>query len=350
MAKVVVNPESDLSPRSGDEELTPDELARIDLFANLKKAPSFDRFPGSIVMRRYKRGDIICRQGDAGATAFYILRSEDVLALMLTRLKAVRGTIPGTTDHRLRKAHERLIDTLETDVQQLRERAAEPAEERPGGGEARRAATAHLLVDLAPRQRRGGLLARIGDMFSGGRRNLPDDHPDWIPNDGPTDINYETRQAPMYEGDIFGEMSCMTLAPRSATIVADAPCFMLEFLRNIFDQIQRDDGYRQRVDADYRERVLKNHLRRLDLLRSLSDEQLNRIRDRAELVVVEPGQVIFDQHDPSDSVFLVRSGLVQVFGDLNLALAPDDVTDWQAFCRDLIAADSDGDSPRAAQS
>ena len=122
-------------------------------------------------------------------------------------------------------------------------------------------------------------------------------------------------------------------------MVADVECYMLEFLRNIFDQVQKDPGYRERMDANYRERVLKNHLRRLDILRDLSDEDLDFIRDRAELMIVDPGTVICDEYDPSDGVYIVRSGLVQVLTDLNAMVGVDEITDWQALCRELAVGD-----------
>ena len=53
----------------GDEVLTADELQQISLFDELKKIPSFDRFPGFTVLRRCEPGRVICEQGDAGATS-----------------------------------------------------------------------------------------------------------------------------------------------------------------------------------------------------------------------------------------------------------------------------------------
>ncbi len=41
-----------------------------------------------MVLRRYHKGEVICRQGEAGWTAFYILTSEDVLEVLRYQLKA----------------------------------------------------------------------------------------------------------------------------------------------------------------------------------------------------------------------------------------------------------------------
>lgn len=336
MAKVVVNPESDLEPRPRDMQLGSEELAQLALFKAMSKPPSFEKYPGATLLRRFSRGDVICRQGDGGSTAFYILTSEDALALSRARLEVARAKSPqgGFTPER-RKEIEDLTQDAETFAERVRAASGESGEPVR-----RRAATAHLLVNLDKKPKRTPVLQSLTKRLFGGKNGDAAAHnPDFIPNDGPADIDYQTRQAPMFEGDVFGEMSCMTLAPRSATVVADGDCFMLEFLRNIFEQVQKDPGYRERMDATYRERVLKNHLRRLEILGDLSDKDLDFIRDRAELLIVDPGTVICDEHDPSDGVYIVRSGLVQIVTDLNAMLGADEVTDWQALCRELMAGD-----------
>jgi CRP-like cAMP-binding protein len=334
MAKVVVNPESDLEPRPGDLQLTSEELQRLSLFKGMSKPPSFEKYPGATVLRRYSQGEVICRQGDGGATAFYILSSEDALELNSARLEQARAKAKGTDPGRQKQE----LDQLAKAVEHFSERIKSTESEGPAAK--RRAATAHLLVNLETKPKKTGFLQSVTQrLFGGANGEAPEQKPDFIPNDGPADIDYRTRQAPMFEGDVFGEMSCMTLAPRSATVVADVDCFMLEFLRNIFDQVQKDPGYRERMDANYRERVLKNHLRRLEILHDLSDHDLDFIRDRADLMIVDPGTVIFDEYDASDGVYIVRSGLVQVLADTNVMLGADEITDWQAFCRELAAAD-----------
>src|SRR5436309_10090320 len=91
MAKDLM-PASDLNdPRN---IAVPEELhARLSLFASLKPAPSLDKFPGSVVLRRYPKGDVICRQGEAGWTAFYLLPAKDLAELRSHPRKRL-GEIP----------------------------------------------------------------------------------------------------------------------------------------------------------------------------------------------------------------------------------------------------------------
>src|SRR5712692_4718289 len=80
MAKQLM-PKAELEARDSDVKLTDEQFLKIGLFAKLKRKPSLDKFPGAMVLRRYRKGEVIFRQGEAGWTGFYILTSEDLLAI-----------------------------------------------------------------------------------------------------------------------------------------------------------------------------------------------------------------------------------------------------------------------------
>src|SRR5262245_33650557 len=44
----------------------------------MKSPPSLDKFPGTVTLRRYRKGEVICQHGEAGWTAFYLLSRKDV--------------------------------------------------------------------------------------------------------------------------------------------------------------------------------------------------------------------------------------------------------------------------------
>ena len=54
-------------------------------------------------------------------------------------------------------------------------------------------------------------------------------------------------------GDLFGEMTCISLYPRSATVRASTDCVMFEMLRNVLDIIQRNKTLKAQLDAKYRQ-------------------------------------------------------------------------------------------------
>ena len=295
---LTVKPEVELELGRGDQLLNSDELVGFELFGGLKKKVSVEKFPGAIVLRRFSTGDVICRQGEAGNSGFYITRSEDVA-------KVVGDSKAGLDrDATVPVAAAILLDNTR-----------------------RIAATKGWFGKLNPFGKSKS--KRTGDTQSRS--------PDMIANDGPVDIDYKTRKGFMFAGDIFGEMSCMTLAPRSATVIAEQDCYVIEFLRSIFDQLQKDAGYREKVDAAYRERVLNGHLRRLKVFEGVDDQLLDRMAEFATLHVYEPGEIVFNESEFSDSVFIVRSGIVQVVAGINTGIHARDVK-WNRFC-ELLGGD-----------
>src|SRR5215472_11651911 len=136
MAKhLVVNPPAELERRDTDIELTAEQLLAFSVFARLKKKPSLDRFPGFVRLRRFAPGEVICRQGEQGFTAFYLLSAEDVAALKARQAR---------------------------------------------GGETR-AATAHLAIARSPGPRPGGLLARLGRGLVGAAARATRRQPLYVP-------------------------------------------------------------------------------------------------------------------------------------------------------------------------
>ena len=327
MAKAVVNPQAQLMPRPRDVQLSLEQLGVLGVFASLKKSPAFAKFPGSYVLRHYKAGEIICRQGEAGGTAFYLLNASDVEALSQQLAGGAAAGAAGA-DGISRQEFQSL----------LQRRGARPHPRRTAPGQPRRLATARLLVDVSrqPSVQRGGWLkSRRARKQVAATRDL---QPTTIANDGPTDIDYETRQAAIFEGEVFGEMSCLSRQPRSATVVVDVECFALEFLRNILDQMRKDPDYKKRTEEKYRERVLEGHLRQLSIFRFLSDKEFRGIQNRVELMEVTPGTVIWDEGDASDSLCVVRSGIVQVVQSFPWRLTAGAVTNWPKLWESLRGA------------
>lgn len=221
---------------------------------------------GAVVERRYRPGEIICREGDFGSTAFYILDGR-VDVFISTPMKHVKQEDAGRG--LLGTIRSRLADRLE-----------------------------HTRAEEKPRR--------------------------WIPIDAPVDLPYENPMAELGPGDLFGEMTCMSFHPRSATVRAKTDCTVLEMLRNVLDIMQKNKTFRAELDQTYRRRALETHLRSVPVFASLSREFIDYLRDRVELLRFSPGEVIVRQGDVADAFYLVRIGFVKVSerypgGDLVLA-------------------------------
>ena len=346
--------------RDEDELLTADELKTLPLFEQLEKTPSFERFPGFIVLRHCSEGRVMCSQGDAGATAFLILTTQDVLMLRERQLQTIRETLQEKADQRsseqlqqrtghltepeLRDREQELLDEIE----RLRERLLQlQSEEHPEDMALRQVATANLLVDMDGNRPRRGLLHRLLRALSRREADGDTSRPDSIPFDGPADIDTQTLRAPLHEGELFGEMSCMNRAPRSATVIVTHECYMLEMIRNVLDMLHNDSNYKQRMDQTYRQRVLKNHVRRLSIFEDLTDEEFALLEDSIELVDFDSGSVVFEEHEPSDCFYVIRSGLVKVVSNAACRVREAEFTDshWKSLGSDFAAGADNGDQP-----
>ncbi|HEX9759371.1 MAG TPA: cyclic nucleotide-binding domain-containing protein [Candidatus Acidoferrales bacterium] len=209
---------------------------------------------GAVVKRKYRAGEVVCREGDYGATAFYILEgtAQVSLASQIGHVKTEGGATGFFS-----RLTSRLVG---------RERHTREEENRRGT----------------------------------------------IPIDAPVDLPYGNPVAELGPGDLFGEMTCMSFYPRSATVRALTDCTMLEMLRNVLDVLQKNKTFKAQLDHTYRQRALDSHLRSVPVLQSLTPEFVDVLRDKVELLRFAPGQMIIQHGEPADSFYLVRLGFVKV--------------------------------------
>src|SRR5262245_349017 len=95
MANIKANPPinlAELSPRlaaskaPGDEWLADEELQSLSIFAGLKKKIDFRKTPGATYLWHGAPGRVLFVQGDAGATAFYVVKAEEMVGLRRRQL------------------------------------------------------------------------------------------------------------------------------------------------------------------------------------------------------------------------------------------------------------------------
>lgn len=247
-----------------------EELAKHELFTDM--SPAFLRWNHkAMALRRFKKGEVICREGENGSTAFVMLKGKFEVRIR-SPLRQIEKQTSGAFDF-----FRRFVPRL---------------------GTARGAA----------------------------------DTQGYIPIDAPVTLEYGNPVAVLEPEDIlFGEMTCMSRYPRSATVRAVEDCEVLEILRNVLYMLQRNTKSKKILDDRYREHALDNHLRSVKIFaRYLNDEQEfkrfadflrgkktvdGREKNRVELLRAYPGQVIFRQNDPADHFYMVRVGFVKVSQD-----------------------------------
>ena len=235
------------------ETLSYEQLAAIPIFKGCSEA-LLKKNLGAVVRRRFAQGEIICREGEFGSTAFYLLEGEaDVfLKTPVAHLEGkprVRGLFGGITG---------------------------------------------FLQSLVRREEQRALHGSI-------------------PIDAPVDLSLDRPEATLRTGDLFGEMTCMSFYPRSATVRAKGDVVALEMLRNILDVLKRGSkDFKEQLDRAYKERALAAHLKAMPLFQGLTDDFIAGLRERVKLVTYDPGKAICKQGDVADRLYLIRIGFVKV--------------------------------------
>jgi WD40 repeat protein/CRP-like cAMP-binding protein len=340
MAKQVM-PEAELVSHPSDIELTAEQYAKIGLFANLQRKVSIDKFPGALKLRRFRKGEVLFRQGEQGWTAFYILTSEDVLAVGQSQIQS----LVAEADASVPEVQSQPGTLQPQEIAALRKRLDQIATPGAKAQKLRAVATVHLAIAKPAAKKRGGLFGAFRSRKDGAVKTKEGESV-YIPVDGPVSLSYDSMKDDLNEGEMFGEMSCLYRSPRSATVVAKRDCYMLELLRNILDQVQKDPAYKAKADEIYKQRVLRLHLRNLSIFHDLTDEQFEELRREVELVSFEPGQLICDEHDRSDCMYIVRGGLVKTMMNVSSLLTIDDVQHWPNFCVALAEGEQKAATPR----
>ena len=232
---------------------------------------------GAAVLHRFRKGEIVCEEGEFGSTAYYI--------------------VSGTVDIFINNP----------------------------------------LAHLRTRPQTG----LFGRSFKRMKSFLTDDNEDrraeagqrrFIGIDANIDLPMHRPLAQLGPGDLFGEMTCRTYQPRSATVQARETCVMVEMLRVILDMLVgnrqvseaskatskvkmptfKGTSFKTELENKYRERSLNNHLRSVPLFATVNEEFLEHLKENVELASYNQGQVICQEGDDADAFFLIRSGMVRV--------------------------------------
>jgi CRP-like cAMP-binding protein len=266
------------------EKLTKGEPLSIDQL--IEYLPALKEIPraqlenwakGAAVVHRFRKGEIVCEEGEFGSTAYYIVSG--TVDIFINNPLAHLRTRPQTGF--FGRSFKRMKSFLTDDNE---DRRAEAGQRRFIGIDAN--------VDL-PMHRP---LAQLGP------------------------------------GDLFGEMTCRTYQPRSATVQARETCVMVEMLRVILDMLVgnrqvseaskatskvkmptfKGTSFKTELEKKYRERSLNNHLRSVPLFATVSEEFLEHLRQNVELISYNQGQIICKEGEDADAFYLIRSGMVRV--------------------------------------
>ena len=109
-------------------------------------------------------------------------------------------------------------------------------------------------------------------------------------------------------GKFFGEMSLISGRRRAATIVAGEDCVLIETPRRSMNKlIQSVEAVRRTVDETFLLRAIRMHI-----APDVPEDDLIEVARTARIRQFAPGDALFKEGDPADSLHLIRSGSVTI--------------------------------------
>lgn len=285
-----------------DANMTEEDVNRL-LFTAPFSAMDAEKFPKRTPLReiirndmrilKFRKGEIIMRQGDYGTSAFLILQGAARVVLKPDLAPSLLG--------RQAAGKKGVFRTLA----QLWNRSRPP--------------------EVLPRSILGqssGVSARQNENET--RVFLQD-----VPR-----ILDQHRTAQMTAGEFFGEIAALSRMARTSTIFADSDDAELLEIRwqGLRDLMKSDDALRTHINKIYRERALASYLRATPLFKNLSKEQLDRVAETVEFATYgdydwsgeykrlaqsgsvrpEKEPVIVSQGDYPNGIVLLRAGFARV--------------------------------------
>ena len=285
-----------------DANMTEDDVTRL-LFTAPFNGMDAEKFPKRTPLReilrndmrilKFRKGEIIMRQGDYGTSAFLILQGMARVVLKPDLAPSLLG--------RQATNKKGIFRTLA----QLWNRSRPP--------------------EVLPRTILGqssGVSARQNESET--RVFLQD-----VPR-----ILDQHRTAEMFAGEFFGEIAALSRMARTSTIFADSDDAELLEIRwqGLRDLMKYDDALRTHINKIYRERALASYLRATPLFKNLSKEQLDRVAEAVEFstygdydwsgeykrlaqsgsVRPEKEPVIVGEGDYPNGIVLLRAGFARV--------------------------------------
>ena len=128
-----------------------------------------------------------------------------------------------------------------------------------------------------------------------------------------TDRNATVEIEQMKDGSFFGEHSALSMNAHLISVKITEPSFLLLIPQFIVQElVATQEKFRSAIMSQYVKRALSTLIRRVPMLRFASEAEYNRLLEKAELRTHKVGEMIFEEGDPSDALFVVNEGFVKI--------------------------------------
>jgi len=223
------------------------------------ETPSPDPNIKAAVKRHYQSGDIICKAGEYGSTAFLMLEGTAVAEVPTSaNPAAIRGRRPSGL--------QRLVSMFD---RRSRSRAKDPDEIAVGEV----SAFAASACDRPLRQH-------------------------------------------LKPGDFFGIDACINFYPREATVRAEQDCVVLEMLRSLVDSVRQYGDFGEGLTKAYHANAVRTQLAVTSMFDDLDEQQMTELAGACELLTPEAPAirkgVVYSEGDVADALYLVRAGNIRL--------------------------------------
>jgi len=114
-------------------------------------------------------------------------------------------------------------------------------------------------------------------------------------------------------GDIFGEMAVLGHMQRTATAECQTDSLLLEFTKDsLYTLFERYPELEKQIQKTFEFRLFSLRARNIPSLEALDDKRLQEVFKLFQSTTLSVGEVLFRQGEPSDGIFCILSGLLQV--------------------------------------
>jgi Fe-S-cluster-containing dehydrogenase component/CRP-like cAMP-binding protein len=285
--------DADMTDMTVDRLLATAPFSQMDAEKFPKRTPLREILRNDARVLKFRKGEIIMRQGDYGTSAFLILQGAARVVLKPDLPPSLLGRqAPGKKG--FFKTLAQLWNTAKPPEFFSRQKLGQSA----GLGARQDADEVHVFLQDIPR--------------------ILDKH----------------RTAEMTTGEFFGEIAALSRMARTSTIFADSDDTELLEVRwqGLRDLMKYDDALRSHINKIYRERALASYLRATPLFRHLTKEQLATVAEAVEFstygdydwsgeykrlaqsgsVRPEKEPVIVGEGDYPNGIVLLRAGFARV--------------------------------------